>query len=121
MPITSRPRRQLGKETVTKRDFATILQDRLYKLGVPTSVDTAQAILESILDEIRSQIRKGNRVHINDFGSFYAKKMKRRRVTGGIKPESYDNPYVVPAKTKIGFSSTPSGDRTVSRRAKDLS
>jgi nucleoid DNA-binding protein len=115
MNTQNRPRRQLGKATVTKRDFAEILQNRLYKLGVPTSVDTSQAILESILDEIRSQIKKGNRVHINDFGSFYAKRMKRRKVVGGIKPESYNEPFVVPAKTKIGFSSTPSGDKTVSR------
>lgn len=116
-----RTRRTAGKKSVTKLDFAKKLQTRLTNIGLEASVEKSQAVIEEFLDEIRDQIRKGNKVSIKDFGMFYGKRMRSRKVVGGIFPESFDEPFRVPAKTKIGFSSTPTGDESVSRRrSKDM-
>jgi nucleoid DNA-binding protein len=79
------------------------------------SEDKSTEVLNAVIDEISVQIKKGNRVFLRGFGMFYPKKMRARKIKGGLDIND-DTTYMRPACVKIGFSSSPTGDRRVTRR-----
>lgn len=96
---------------MTKSDFVKRVQSRFkgeFKL------DELERLVVGIFDELKDVIREGDELHLNNFGRFYPKRMAARVVRGGWYADSQKE-YVVPEKTKIGFSSFPRVDRDVSK------
>ena len=96
---------------MTKYEFVKRLQQRFrgeYR------AEEIERLVVAVFDEVKEVIRDGDELHLNGFGRFYPKEMQSRVVRGGWY-QSNKKEYLVPSKTKIGFSSFPTTDRYVSK------
>lgn len=96
---------------MTKQEFVKRLQHRFrgeYR------AEEVERLVVAVFEEVRDVIRDGDELHLNNFGRFYPKEMQSRVVRGGWY-QSDKREYLVPRKTKIGFSSFPTTDRYVSK------
>lgn len=76
--------------------------DLALKVARRTAMDERASLrlVNMILDEISTNLKKGNRVTLTGFGSFVVRKKKRRIVNNGIT-DGQD--VVVPAHRTVGF------------------
>ena len=80
--------------TITKKD----LIDRIAE-NVKTKPSTVKAVVQGFLDEIISEIAKGNRLEFRDFGVF---EVKVQRAREAHNPKTLA-PIDVPTKRKVKF------------------
>jgi len=80
--------------TKTKRDFIVEIAARN---GTPKS--TVKTIVHQFLDEIVSELAKGNRLEFRDFGVFEVRERKPRKAQN---PKTME-PVKVPAKRVVKF------------------
>jgi integration host factor subunit beta len=80
--------------TITKQDFVEIITE---KTGLPQS--TVKTILRSFLNEIVSEVSKGNRLEFRDFGVF---EVKEQAAKTARNPKTKE-PVEVPPKRKVKF------------------
>jgi integration host factor subunit beta len=80
--------------TITKKELIDKIAE---KMGVKQS--TVKTIVQQFLDEINSEIAKGNRLEFRDFGIF---EIKERAARMAQNPKTME-PIEVPAKRKVKF------------------
>ena len=80
--------------TITKQDFVEIIAE---KTGIPQS--TVKTIIQPFLNEIVSEVSKGNRLEFRDFGVFQVRNTARRMAQN---PKTME-PVQVPPKRKVKF------------------
>ena len=80
--------------TITKKDFVDRIAE---KMGVNQSI--VKTIVHQFLDEIVSEIAKGNRLEFRDFGVFEVRQMAGRMAQN---PKTME-PVKVPPKRKVKF------------------
>lgn len=114
MVLARTPIRAHPRCLITKTEFVKRVQQRFkghYR------ADEVEALVVAVFDEIKLVIQEGDELHLNNFGRFYPKEMQSRVVRGGWYQVDKKE-YLVPKKTKIGFSSFPTTDRFVSQPSK---
>ena len=80
--------------TITKKDFVDRITERTQSKHI-----TAKAVVHQFLDEIVSELAKGNRLEFRDFGVFEVKEQAARRARN---PKTME-PVEVPAKRVVKF------------------
>jgi len=80
--------------TMTKKDLADRIAERTHNKHV-----TVRTVVQQFLEEIATELAKGNRLEFRDFGVFEVREQARRTAQN---PKTLE-PVEVPARRKVKF------------------
>jgi len=80
--------------TITKKDFVNRIAEATQCKQI-----VVKSVVQQLLDEVSSELAKGNRLEFRDFGVFEAKDQRARVAQN---PKTLE-PVDVPAKRKVNF------------------
>lgn len=99
--------------TVTKKDLALTVAEKTNGNAI-----VVQDIIQALLDEITSQVGKGNRIELRDFGVFSFKKRAARVGHNPRTLEKVDVAAKVVVTFKVGKSMKEAANRLSAQLAK---
>ncbi len=86
--------------TITKRELATKITDRLGTKGYGFSQQDVLEVIQSLIDEITDSLAQGDTVVMRNFGAFQVREMKAKI---GRNPKNPDQDVKIPARAAVKF------------------
>ncbi len=87
-------------ETITKRELAMKITDRLSEKGYTFSQQDVMEVLQTFIDEVTASLAHGDTVVMRNFGSFHVREMKAKI---GRNPKNPLKDVLIPARAAVKF------------------
>lgn len=96
-------------ETLNKKALADVLAERL-----DVTKKNASEIVEILLEEVKDELKKGNKVDLAGFGRFEVKKREKR---SGFNPQTKEK-IVIPSSKTLTFKVSKSLKDEINKKKK---
>jgi DNA-binding protein HU-beta/integration host factor subunit alpha len=87
-------------ETITKRDLAIRITNRLGEANYKLTQQEVLEVIQTLIDEVTESLAKGDTVVMRNFGAFQVREMKAKI---GRNPKDPDKDVVIPARAAVKF------------------
>lgn len=87
-------------ETITKRELAIRITDRLGESGYKITQQDVLEVIQALIEEITESLAKGDTVVMRNFGAFQVREMKAKI---GRNPKNPGKDVPIPARAAVKF------------------